>query len=321
MGDRVRRSGAPFRPHGVGDETRSHEPDLIENASVSRVNSSRSSLRRRALRAAFCCLALLSISGAAAAAATQSPDSTPLLRAHAHNDYLHPRPLHDALAHGFNSVEVDVHLVGDDLLVAHDLEDVDPERTLESLYLAPLRAQVAAGEGAVHPGAPPLLLLIDIKSGAEATYARLHPLLRSYADILTITVGDLVVEGPVLAVISGNRPRTALLAAPVRFAAYDGRLSDLEENASLPSSFMPLVSDSWSELTEWDGTGAPPPGLRTRLEELAERAHAQGRRLRIWGTPDRPDVWELLRRAGVDLINSDDLAGLSRFLREAGEHP
>lgn len=61
----------------------------------------------------------------------------PLWRAHAHNDYEHPRPLFDALDHRFGSVEADIYLVGDQLLVAHDPVELDPTRTLESLYLAP----------------------------------------------------------------------------------------------------------------------------------------------------------------------------------------
>ena len=32
----------------------------------------------------------------------------PLARAHAHNDYLHPRPMLDALDAGFTSVEADI---------------------------------------------------------------------------------------------------------------------------------------------------------------------------------------------------------------------
>lgn len=262
-------------------------------------------------------LALLTLvappaAGQSPAGSTQSAE--PLLRGHAHNDYQHERPLYEAIEQGFNSIEVDVHLVGDELLVAHELEEVDTLRTLESLYLRPLRERVMAENGAVHRGAPPLLLLIDIKSGAEPTYARLHPLLRRYADLFTITVGDLVIDGPVQAVISGNRPRSALLAAPVRFAAYDGRLADLEEHAELPAAFMPLISGDWARLSDWDGVGPPPSGLREELQALVNRAHAQGRRLRLWGTPDLPAVWELLHESGVDLINTDDLSGLRTFL-------
>ena len=94
----------------------------------------------------------------------------PLLRAHAHNDYEHERPLLEALDRGFSSVEVDIHLVGGELLVAHDLEDVVEGKTIQRLYLDPLRAHVEAHNGAIYPDAPPLILLIDIKSEAEPTY-------------------------------------------------------------------------------------------------------------------------------------------------------
>lgn len=259
--------------------------------------------------------ALAGLAGLALAAPPAArAQADPLDRAHAHNDYAHPRPLLDALAQGFNSVEVDVHLVGDELLVAHDADEVDPERTLEALYLAPLRDHIQRHGGSVHPGRPPLLLLIDIKTGAEVTYARLHPLLRRYADILAMHVGDLEVEGPVVAVLSGNRPRSALLAAPIRFAGFDGRLADLEDSGGLPSTFMPLVSQDWGAVSEWTGEGPPPPQLRRELARLADLAHAQGRRLRFWGSPDRPEVWRVLHDAGVDLINTDDLGGLRAFL-------
>jgi hypothetical protein len=46
---------------------------------------------------------------AAALVALAGPaEPVPLTRAHAHNDYLHARPLFDALDHGFCSVEADV---------------------------------------------------------------------------------------------------------------------------------------------------------------------------------------------------------------------
>src|SRR6185503_11967561 len=83
---------------------------------------------------------VLLIAGMALAAET--PVSSPLSRAHAHNDYLHARPLADAFAHGFRSVEADVWLTNGVLLVAHDFKDTSAERTLQKLYLDPLRAFV-----------------------------------------------------------------------------------------------------------------------------------------------------------------------------------
>jgi arylsulfatase A-like enzyme len=68
------------------------------------------------------------------------------------------------LAHGFTSVEADIHLVDGALLVAHDRDEVDPSRTPEKLYLAPLAERVRQF-GAVHANSDahrPFILLIDI---------------------------------------------------------------------------------------------------------------------------------------------------------------
>lgn len=39
-----------------------------------------------------------------------------------------------------------------------------------------------------------------------------------------------------------------------------------------------------------------------------------GRLRRFWNTPNRPGVWRVLREAGVDVIGTDDLLALRRFL-------
>ena len=97
--------------------------------------------------------------------------ATPLKQAHAHNDYLHPRPLLDALDHGFCSVEADIFLTPDGLLIGHEQRELWPGRTLEKLYLDPLRERAKAGGGRIYPVGPRFYLLIDVKTEAEATYA------------------------------------------------------------------------------------------------------------------------------------------------------
>jgi alkaline phosphatase len=37
--------------------------------------------------------------------------------------------------------------------------------------------------------------------------------------------------------------------------------------------------------------------------------------VRFWGGPDRLSAWEEMKRAGVDLINTDRLPELGAFLR------
>lgn len=243
----------------------------------------------------------------------------PLVRAHAHNDYEHDRPLSDALAHGFCSFEADIHLVNGDLLVAHDLDEVQPGQTLQALYLDPLRERVHRYAGRVYPDGPSVILLIDIKSEAEATYQVLRRILRRYADILTITAGEEVEEGAVTVILSGNRPRATLASEPIRFAAFDGRLEDLQEAAPVSPAFMPLISSNWATIAPWFGTGILPERARQRLYEVVSKAHKQGRKIRFWATTDNPVVWTVLYEAGVDLINTDDLEGLRAFLYQMGD--
>ncbi len=235
-------------------------------------------------------------------------------RAHAHNDYEHVRPLHDALDRGFGSVEVDIWLVDGALLVAHDRDSVRTDRTLEGLYLDPLRALIAARGGQVHAARPPLTLLIDIKSHADSTWAVLAPLLARYDDVLTSWRGDTMTVRPVVAVLSGQRPIATVRTQRERWAALDGRLDDLTARRRASSAVMPLVSDDWDTITTWRGVGALPRGVHRRVSQAVSRAHAQRRRLRFWNTPDTPAVWQLLLEYGVDLIGTDDLEGLQRFL-------
>ena len=242
----------------------------------------------------------------------------PLAQAHAHNDYEHDRPLFDALEHGFTSVEADVWLVDGELLVAHDLEDVKAGVTLESLYLDPLEDLVRQQGHSVYPhwdGS--LQLMIDIKSEGEATYAAIEAELAGHPSIMTRYVNGTVKNGPVTAVISGNRPLATMQAQDKRFSFYDGRSADL--TSGKPADLMPLVSDNWTKLFTWQGIGPMPEAERTRLHAYVAEAHASGYRVRFWATPDQPGaareaIWTELADAGVDHINTDDLAALQQFL-------
>ncbi|MFJ4276459.1 phosphatidylinositol-specific phospholipase C/glycerophosphodiester phosphodiesterase family protein [Streptomyces massasporeus] len=243
----------------------------------------------------------------------------PLWRAHAHNDYEHPRPLLDALDHRFGSVEADVYLVDGQLLVAHDPADLDPTRTLESLYLDPLAARVRAHHGSVYRGyRGSLHLLIDIKTEGSSTYLELDRHLRRYRHLFTTYARGRVHRGPVTAVISGDRAaRAPMEAQSVRRAFYDGRLTDLGGPA--PASFIPLISDNWALNFTWQGVGAFPDAERQKLRSIMKAAHHRGQKVRFWATPDlagpaRDALWAELLAARADYLNTDDLAGLEAFL-------
>jgi Glycerophosphoryl diester phosphodiesterase family len=241
-------------------------------------------------------------------------EPTPLIRAHAHNDYEHKRPLFDALEQGICSVEADIFLVNDQLLVGHTLRSLKPERTLESLYLVPLKERVAKNGGRVYRDGPEFTVLIDIKTSGEPTYAVLKKVLSQYADIINVPTAGATPRRAINVIATGNRPAALITADSDRLVGIDGTLRDLDSNQ--PADLIPLISDNWRALFKWRGDGPIPPEEREKIRSAVQEAHAHGRRLRFWATPDKPAVWQELYDDGVDLLNVDDLPGIARFLND-----
>lgn len=264
---------------------------------------SRLRLRRR-LSSAFVLVSALAAGPAAV--------PKPLVHAHAHNDYWHGRPLLDALDRGFCSVEADVFLKDGKLLVGHAANELKPGRTLEALYLEPLRERVKANGGRVYPSGPVVYLLVDVKSDAAATYAALGGVLAKYDDMLSVTRDGKFEPKAVTVVVSGNRDQAAIRKQKVRYAGIDGRPADLERDE--PADVMPWVSENWNTLFRWKGDGPMPEGERAKLRDYVHKAHEHGRLVRFWATPENEAFWAELLAAKVDLVGTDDLDRLKAYL-------
>lgn len=230
-----------------------------------------------------------------------------LPNAHAHNDYAHPRPLLDALAQGFLSVEADVFLVDGELRVGHTREELRPGRTLERLYLDPLAERVRRNRGTVYGQPGVLCLMIDLKEDGARLQPALIAHLAKYRSMLSDRTGTTVHARAVQIVLSGARTEDCAAGDGVLFK--DGTLKNLEDAPSR----TPWISDSYPDALGSAASPLPPEG-RNRLDDLVRKAHAAGKRLRLWEAPDAPAAWGELRAAGVDLINTDRLAELRTFL-------
>ena len=250
----------------------------------------------------------------AALAAETAVEPLLLTRAHAHNDYAHARPLFDALDHGFCSVEADIFLRDGKLLVAHESKQTDPKKTLQALYLDPLRARVQKNHGHVFAHGQEFTLLIDLKEDWRTLYPALHNVLTDYADILTTFENDVKHTNAVLVIISGNRDLNMFARESLRYAAFDGDIDNLGKNQ--PSTLIPWISIEWKTQFSWKGRNPLPEAECLKLQSLVARAHAEHFRLRFWGAPDNPIAWKTLSAASVDLINTDNLAGVQKFFRE-----
>ncbi|KAK2592346.1 Altered inheritance of mitochondria protein 6 [Conoideocrella luteorostrata] len=156
---------------------------------------------------------------------------------HSHNDYWRPHPLYSALAAGCMSVEADVWLAPDknDLLVGHHRPKLSENRTLQSLYINPMRqildklnsandsanSNTDEGLSGIYPTSPEttLVLLIDVKGNGTEIWPlvdkQLQPLReRGYLSTLQYnstsnsTSKPVFRQGPITVVGSGNLGRS-----------------------------------------------------------------------------------------------------------------
>jgi len=248
-----------------------------------------------------------------AAAATAQTAILP--NAYAHNDYCHKRPLLDALDNGFTYVEADVYLRKGQLIVAHILPCFKKKRTLEALYLKPLLEYVQGNEQNKTENRInncPLTLMIDIKSDANKTYAAILLLLDKYKPILSGYEDGCTTLRHVTVVLTGHKPTELVKAKDNRFVFMDEDL----KNAAIDTStnLYPIASCKYSDLLKWKGKGVIPEIELQRLEYYVTQAHKNGRKVRLWGSPENKVVWSELLRCNVDLINTDRLTSLRKFL-------
>jgi len=94
-----------------------------------------------------------------------------------------------------------------------------------------------------------------------------------------------------------------------RYLFLDGRIRDL--NSQEDSSLVPLVSIDWNVIR-----------LRNLLrgkgdevmKQMTDRAHSQGKRIRIWGAPNTEKSWTKMLKSNVDWLSIDDHERFSRFV-------
>lgn len=238
---------------------------------------------------------------------------------HAHNDYLNRPALFEALDAHLASVEADIHFMKGDLYVAH----VRPlrrnqKRSLENLYLKPLFEHVQKNGGKVYEDYDgPFYLMIDFKGGSVEMYNRLVELLEQYKSMLTIMENGEVKQGAVTVFLSGSRPFEAVANSEPKLCFLDGRPSDIGKQIS--SVLMPVISDHYKNHLKWNGTGEMPEEEELKLRKLVSQVHAEGKKLRLWASPDNPNAWKTFQRLGIDFINTDTPKKFAAFFKESSQ--
>lgn len=219
---------------------------------------------------------------------------------HAHNDYQQAAPLTNALWHQVFSIEADVYLYNNKLVVAHDKKELPAAPTLDSLYLQPIVALFAKHNGRISSDtnyAP--ILMIDIKENGAAVLAKLLSMLQLHRSVFDQTINKLAVQ----IVISGDRGPIAAWSSYAPMLFFDGRPYEEYDAATLER--VAFISDSYANYK--DNTKG--------IEQAAIAIHNKQKLFRLWGYADTAAQWQQVLQWGIDILNTDKVEECREFFK------
>ena len=227
--------------------------------------------------------------------------------AHSHNDYQQQTPFQLAYNAGFGSLEADIFLWHDSLLVGHTMDDLKYSRSFEDLYLQPLLQQVQKYNG--HPfkdSLKELQLLIDLKTEPVTTLGKLVAVLKKYPALITSRGIKLVV--------TGNKPAVESFTSYPPFIWFDGELTKVYPETALKR--IEMLSGDFKTFSSWNGKGNLTEENRNVLDSIVSTTHRLKKKIRFWDAPDFVNAWYAFMDLRVDYINTDHISELSSFLME-----
>ena len=223
--------------------------------------------------------------------------SSAQLLIHAHNDYQKPEPLINALRHKVFSIEADIYLSDNRLLVAHDKKDLSAAKSLDSLYLKPIIELFRLHKGTISDDSSySPMLMIDIKENGEVAIAQLIKLVSMYRSAFDRSVNAKAVQ----LVISGDRGASSTWTSYPSYIFFDGRPNETYDSATLQR--VAFISDSYFSYIN------PKDSNTSLIAQVVKKVHGMGKLIRLWATPDNSESWKLQQQLSIDIINTDKIA-------------
>lgn len=228
-------------------------------------------------------------------------------RIFAHNDYAREKPFHTAYGLGVGYIEADVFLQNGELMVAHYDHEITAGRTLRRLYLEPMAKMVQKNNGYAYAQKDKrLTIMIDLKTEGHATLETLVAQMKAYPSLIACPTLQFM--------ISGNVPPPDTWGEYPEYIFFDGRPGVSYTEAQLKR--VSMISTGFHQHIKWDGKKPLSGDDRKKMYDLIAVAHGHGKPFRFWATPDVPAAWQVLMEMKMDVIVTDDIEGLARFIRK-----
>jgi alkaline phosphatase len=231
---------------------------------------------------------------------------------HSHNDYLRDMPLYEAYAQHVASIEADIYYMepANDFLVAHTPLELHSAPTLDESYILPLVNLYRQNGGRAWKDSDGILQwMIDLKTPTDPTLDRLVVALQRYPEVFDPEVNPQAVR----VVITGNVPAPGDFDKYPAFVFFDGSLRDYTPEQM---ERVALISLNLANYTRWDGKGSMATEDRRKVADAIGKAHALGKPIRFWGTPDGATAWNAFHDMDVDYINTDQPEACTTFFRD-----
>ena len=232
---------------------------------------------------------------------------------HSHNDYRQRLPFYQAYSQQLASIEADIFAtdVEDELLVAHDKEELDIAPALDDVYIEPIISLYKLNKGRAWRGSDNcFILLIDLKTSAEKTLDRLIKKLEKHREVFDPSVNPFAVR----VVVSGSRPEADRFHDYPSVVSFDGSRLDYTPHQL---ERIPMISLNFKDYSQWNGQGDINANDLNKIKEVIAAVHYLGKPIRFWGAPDGPVAWQTFHKLGVDYINTDQPELCAAFFRNS----
>lgn len=229
---------------------------------------------------------------------------------HSHNDYRQNVPFYLAYSQQVYSIEADLFAANGSLLIGHDLEDLTSDATFKDMYVLPLVKLYKENDGRAWKNSDnELQLMIELKSATEPTLSLVADMLKDYPEVFDRTVNPYAVK----VVITGNVPQATDFEKYPLFILFDGQIDTNYTTEQLKR--VALISPPFFNYALWNGKGTLTADQKARVQAAIDKAHAMGKPIRFWGTPEGITAWNTLHTMGVDIINTDRIEKCTDFFR------
>ena len=243
----------------------------------------------------------------------------PLRTAHSHNDYLRKVPVFNALNNGFCSIEADIYFINNELYLGHESPT---KHLLKDVYLDSLKNILSSNKNnVIYENSIKLQvcktidLIIDFKDDdSYPAWYLLETYLMEYDMFQCYNKDELIKEGPIRIILSGNHPKVSDVVKGHHCSVVDIKYDELINGnyTKKEKAIIGQINTKW--VRGWNVD-------EKYIKEVVKTSKTDGinASVRFWGIKEFNTnillkLWDFLLDHGVDRIGTDNIVLLKTYL-------